>query len=77
MTSEPKFVPEEAVQISPGNGAALSVRLIDSVGYMIPGALGAEEDNGGIPAAEIDGTLSGRFLTGSFLLPAGTEESAL
>lgn len=40
MTAEPKFVPEEAVDISMDNGAALSVRLIDCVGYMVPGALG-------------------------------------
>lgn len=44
MTSEPKFVPEEAVEISPDGRARLSVRMIDSVGYMIPGALGAEEE---------------------------------
>lgn len=44
MTSEPKFVPEEAVEISPDGVSRLSVRLIDSVGYMIPGAVGAEED---------------------------------
>ena len=44
MTAEPKFVPEEAVEISPDGKTALSVRLIDSVGYMIPGALGATED---------------------------------
>ena len=44
MTAEPKFVPEEAVQISPDGKAKLSVRLIDSVGYVIPGAAGAEED---------------------------------
>ena len=44
MTAEPKFVPEEAVEISPDGKAKLSVRLIDSVGYMIPGALGALED---------------------------------
>lgn len=44
MTSEPKFVPEEAVQFSPDGTATLSVRLIDSVGYMVPGALGSEED---------------------------------
>ena len=44
MTSEPKFVPEEAVEISPDGASRLSVRLIDSVGYMIPGAIGAEED---------------------------------
>ncbi len=47
MTSEPKFVPEEAVAISPDGKTKLSVRLIDSVGYMVDGALGAEED--GIP----------------------------
>ncbi len=44
MTAEPKFVPEQAVEISPDGTAALRVRLIDSVGYMIPGAAGAEED---------------------------------
>ena len=44
MTSEPKFVPEEAVEISPDGTTKLSVRLIDSVGYMIPGAIGASED---------------------------------
>ena len=44
MTSEPKFVPEEAVEISPDGTAKLRVRMIDSVGYMIPGAVGADED---------------------------------
>ena len=44
MTSEPKFVPEEAVEISPDGTAKLRIRMIDSVGYMIPGAVGAEED---------------------------------
>ena len=34
MTAEPKFVPEEAVQVTMDNGAAFSVRLIDCVGYM-------------------------------------------
>ena len=47
MTSEPKFVPEEAVEISPDGVSRLKVRLIDSVGYMVPGAVGAEED--GVP----------------------------
>ena len=46
-TSEPKFVPEEAVEISPDGTARLRVRMIDTVGYMIPGAIGAEED--GVP----------------------------
>ena len=44
MTAEPKFVPEEAVQIRPDETASLSVRLIDSVGYMVNGAIGATED---------------------------------
>lgn len=43
-TSEPKFVPEEAVEISPDEKTLLRVRMIDSVGYMVDGALGAEED---------------------------------
>ena len=47
MTSEPKFVPEEAVEISPDGTAKRRVRMIDSVGYMIPGAVGAQED--GVP----------------------------
>ena len=47
MTSEPKFVPEEAVEICPDGKVKLRVRLIDSVGYMVPGAVGAEED--GVP----------------------------
>ena len=47
MTSEPKFVPEEAVEISPDGMTKLRVRMIDSVGYMVDGAVGAEED--GVP----------------------------
>ena len=44
MTSEPKFVPEEAVEIAPDGKTRLRVRMIDSVGYMVEGAVGAEED---------------------------------
>ncbi len=47
MTSEPKFVPEEAVSIFPDGTSHLKVRMIDSVGYMVDGAVGAEED--GVP----------------------------
>ena len=43
MTSEPKFVPDEAVEISPDGKTSLRVRLIDSVGYMVDGAMGAWE----------------------------------
>lgn len=44
MTSEPKFVPEEAVEISPDGTARFRIRMIDSVGYMVDGAIGADED---------------------------------
>ena len=44
MTSEPKFVPEEAVEISPDGISRLRVRMIDSVGYMVDGAIGAVEE---------------------------------
>jgi len=47
MTSEPKFVPEEAAEISPDGTAQMRVRMIDSVGYMVDSAVGAEED--GVP----------------------------
>ena len=47
MTSEPKFVPEEAVEISPDGTTKLRVRMIDSVGYMVAGAVGAQEN--GVP----------------------------
>lgn len=47
MTSEPKFVPEHAVEISPDGTAKLRIRMIDSVGYMVEGAMGAQED--GVP----------------------------
>lgn len=43
-TSEPKFIPETAVEIRPDGATKLRVRLIDSVGYMVTGAMGAEED---------------------------------
>ena len=43
MTAEPKFVPEEAAEITMDGGASFSVRLIDCVGYMVPGAVGQFE----------------------------------
>ena len=45
MTAEPKFVPEEAVQIQLNDSAAFSVRLIDCVGYMVTGAIGQFEND--------------------------------
>lgn len=46
-TTEPKFVPEEAVELTSDDALKVRIRLIDSVGYMIPSAVGAEE--GGTP----------------------------
>ncbi len=45
MTTEPKFVPNEAVEITLDGNARLNVRLIDCVGYVIPDAMGYIEDN--------------------------------
>ena len=44
MTTEPKFIPEEAVEINPFGGGKLRVRMIDCVGYLIPEAMGALEE---------------------------------
>ncbi len=44
MTAEPKFVPEEAVEVTLDGGASFAVRLVDSVGYMVKGAMGQFED---------------------------------
>lgn len=43
MTTEPKFVPNEAVEIQVEDGIELKVRLIDCVGYMVDGATGHME----------------------------------
>ncbi|MBR0413961.1 MAG: stage IV sporulation protein A [Clostridia bacterium] len=44
MTTEPKFIPEEAVGITIGNNAHLKVRLVDCVGFVVPSAIGYIED---------------------------------
>ena len=44
MTAEPKFVPEEAAEISLPDGAKCRVRLIDCVGYLVDGAIGTDEN---------------------------------
>ncbi len=44
MTTEPKFIPEEAVEVSVGGVASFNVRLIDCVGYIVPSALGYIEN---------------------------------
>lgn len=40
MTTEPKFVPNEAVQITLGDHTDMRVRMIDCVGYLVPEAEG-------------------------------------
>lgn len=45
MTTEPKFVPEEAVRITIDGSASFNVRMIDCVGYIIPSALGYIEND--------------------------------
>ncbi len=43
MTTQPKFVPSEAVSVKIGDNINASVRLVDCVGYLVEGALGATE----------------------------------
>ena len=45
MTSEPKFIPEEAVEINVDNTATLKVRMIDCVGYVVDSSMGYMEDD--------------------------------
>ncbi|MFZ5354742.1 MAG: stage IV sporulation protein A [Bacillota bacterium] len=45
MTTEPKFVPNEAVELTLRENAKFKVRLIDCVGYLVDGALGHFEEN--------------------------------
>ncbi len=40
MTTEPKFVPENAVRVTLPDNASFNVRLIDCVGYVVPASLG-------------------------------------
>lgn len=44
MTTEPKFVPKEAAEISLSEETSVRVRLIDCVGYMVEGASGHIEE---------------------------------
>lgn len=44
MTTEPKFVPAKAANVSVTKGAEASVRLVDCVGFAVEGAFGFEED---------------------------------
>lgn len=45
MTTEPKFIPEQAVKVKVDDSATFSVRMIDCVGYIVPSALGYIEND--------------------------------
>ena len=45
MTTEPKFVPKDAAEITLFDDVKVKVRLIDCVGYMVDGASGHMENN--------------------------------
>src|SRR5699024_5458125 len=44
MTTQPKFVSDEAVEILVKENANLNVRMVDCVGYLVKGAMGHMED---------------------------------
>lgn len=46
MTTEPKFVPNQAVAVHVDEGLDVNIRLVDCVGYTVPGAKGYEDENG-------------------------------
>jgi stage IV sporulation protein A len=46
MTTEPKFVPNQAVQLAVAEGLDVNVRMVDCVGYAVEGAKGYEDENG-------------------------------
>ena len=45
MTTEPKFIPNEAVEITVGENLKLKTRLVDCVGYLVNNAIGYLEDD--------------------------------
>ncbi len=45
MTTQPRFVPNEAVKIAVADKINLKVRMIDSVGYLVSGAMGVTEND--------------------------------
>ncbi|MDR1240764.1 MAG: stage IV sporulation protein A [Oscillospiraceae bacterium] len=44
MTTEPKFIPEDAVEVNIDGSASFRARVIDCVGYIVPSALGYIEN---------------------------------
>jgi stage IV sporulation protein A len=49
MTTEPKFVPNEAVDVKLDDVASFKVRMIDCVGYLVPGAMGHMDAESELP----------------------------
>lgn len=45
MTTEPKFIPEESVEVNLGNNTTFNVRMIDCVGYIVDSAIGYSEED--------------------------------
>lgn len=45
MTTEPKFIPNEAIDITIGDNIHLKTRLVDCVGYLVNNAIGYLEDD--------------------------------
>jgi len=45
MTTEPKFIPEESINITLSDKANLNVRMVDCVGYIVDSALGYIEED--------------------------------
>lgn len=45
MTTEPKFIPNEAVEITLGENIKLKTRMVDCVGYLVNNAIGYLEDD--------------------------------
>ena len=45
MTTEPKFIPNEAVEITIGDNLKLKTRMVDCVGYLVNNAIGYLEDD--------------------------------
>lgn len=45
MTTEPKFIPEDAVELTMDGAVRFRVRMIDCVGYIVPGSLGYIEND--------------------------------
>ncbi len=44
MTTEPKFVPDDSVRVMLESDIEFRVKMVDCVGYLVDGALGAEEN---------------------------------